>query len=228
MFKKITMAVMATALMLGIGVVPAARAATDQQELVDRATITVSDLKKDPAFGNAQQLIRTARAVLIIPQLFKGGFFVGGEGGNGVLLTRRGRGWSNPAFYSMFSASFGLQIGAQTSELILIVRTEKGLNSLMHDQLKIGVQAGLAIVTLGSSAEAATTPAVGADIVVWASSTGAYAGLTLNGSVIKPKWDWDQAYYGRRLNSVDIVSRNLVTNPGADRLKADLASVSNR
>jgi lipid-binding SYLF domain-containing protein len=229
MFKKTTIAV-ATALLFGTAMAPLAQAQSrgDAQELVDKARITITDLRKDKEFGNAAQLIRSAKAVLIVPGLVKGGFFIGAEGGNGVLLTQSHGTWSDPAFYTMASASFGLQIGAETAELILIVRTNKGLHSLMKDQLKIGAQAGLAIATLGSTAEAATTPAAGADIVVWSSSTGAYAGVTLNGSVIKPRRSYDQAYYGRALASYDIVGRHLGVNPGDERLKAELGSITVR
>ena len=91
---------------LAIFVAPMAMAASDAQNLVDKARITLDDVKKDKEFGNTQQLLRRAKAVLIVPSLFKGGFFVGGEGGSGVLLTREPDGaWSYPAFYTLASAS---------------------------------------------------------------------------------------------------------------------------
>ena len=92
-----------------------ARAQSDQQALVDRSLQTIEDLRHDKAFGNARQLMHHARAVLIVPRLFKGGFIVGGEGGNGVLLARGpGGSWSDPAFYGLGSASFGLQAGLES------------------------------------------------------------------------------------------------------------------
>ena len=204
---------------------PAAQAASDAANLVERARITVDDLKKDPAFGNARDLMRRAKGVLIVPELIKGGFFLGGEGGNGVLLTRNNSGWSYPAFYTLASASFGLQIGLQQSEMILFVMTDKALNALMTDEFKIGATAGIAVVTLGSTVEAATTSAVGADIIVWASATGAYAGLTLNGSVIRPRNEWNAEYYGHNPRSADIVARRNVKNASADQLRGSLASI---
>ncbi|HUK58062.1 MAG TPA: lipid-binding SYLF domain-containing protein [Stellaceae bacterium] len=204
---------------------PAARAASDQSNLVEEARITVDNLKKDQEFGSALSLMRRARAVLIVPALLKGGFFVGGEGGNGVLLTRNDGGWSYPAFYTLASASFGLQIGLEQAELVMIVMNEKALSAVMKSQFKVGADAGLAIVTLGSSAEAATTRAAGADIVVWASASGAYAGVSVNGSIIKPRASWNHAYYGHAVHVSDIVLKGAAQNPNADALRENLASL---
>jgi lipid-binding SYLF domain-containing protein len=204
---------------------PLAHAATDEQNLVDRARITLDDVKRDKEFGNTRELLKRAQAVLIVPSLLKGGFFVGGEGGTGVLLTRRpDDSWSYPAFYTMASASFGLQIGAQESELVLIALTDKAKRAFMQDEFKIGGEAGLAVVTLGASAEAATTANLNADIVVWASSTGAYAGLTLNGSVIKPRDTYNTDYYGKP-SSPQMITTDAVSNRAADPLRATLRSL---
>lgn len=215
----------AAALALGLFAGPAAHAASDQANLVERARITVDDLKKDKEFGNAVDLMRHAKGVLIVPALVKGGFFVGGEGGDGVLLERTASGWSDPAFYTLFSASFGLQIGLEQSEVVLMVMNDRAMNAVLRNEFKVGADAGLAIVTLGSNAEAATTSAAGADIVVWASSTGAYAGLTLNGSIMKPRDDWNTIYYGHPVSARDIVQRSEAHNPGADTLRRELSSV---
>jgi|SRR5580658_1492984 lipid-binding SYLF domain-containing protein len=206
---------------------PPALAGTDQQNLVDRARIAVDDLKADREFGNARDLLKQAKGVMIVPTLVKGGFFFGGEGGEGVLLTRNGANeWSHPAFYTLASASFGFQIGLEQSELVLIVMSDRALNDFMADEFKIGAQAGLAIVTLGSEAEASTTTNLHPDIIVWSSATGAYAGVTLNGSLIKPRDSWNEAYYGRPESVRDIVSKRAVKNPGAAGLRQELASIS--
>ncbi|WP_189042121.1 lipid-binding SYLF domain-containing protein [Aliidongia dinghuensis] len=205
----------------------AAFAASDQQDLVEHARITLDDLHKDKEFGNGAELLRRAKGVLIVPSLIKGGFFLGGEGGTGVLLTRgAGREWSYPAFYTLASASFGLQIGGEEAELIVFALTDKGLQAFMRDEFKIGAQAGLAVVTLGSTAEASTTSALNADLVVWSSSSGAYAGITLNGSIIKPRDSWNEAYYGHAVSPATIVNKRSVKNTGADSLRTTLASQS--
>jgi lipid-binding SYLF domain-containing protein len=217
----------AAAMALGLLAAPLARAGSDQQNLVERARIAVDDLRRDEEFGNARELMKSAKGVLIVPSLVKGGFFFGGEGGEGVLLTRSGQNdWSHPAFYTMASASFGLQIGLQESELVLFVMSDNALNDFMSDEFKIGAQAGLAIVTLGSMAEASTTTNLRADIIVWSSSTGAYAGLTLNGSIIKPRDSWNEAYYGHPESVRNIVSKRTAQNPGAEGLRRELASLS--
>jgi lipid-binding SYLF domain-containing protein len=206
---------------------PAALAASDQQDLIEHARIVLDDLHKDKEFGNGAELMRRAKGVLIVPSLIKGGFFLGGEGGTGVLLTRGpNRDWSYPAFYTLASASFGLQIGGEEAELIVFALTEKGLQAFMRDEFKIGAQAGLAVVTLGSTAEASTTSAFNADLVVWSSASGAYAGLTLNGSIIKPRDSWNQAYYGHAVSPASIVNKRTVKNAGADNLRTLLANQS--
>jgi lipid-binding SYLF domain-containing protein len=194
------------------------RAATGEQALVDHAIGTLQDLRGDKEFGNARDLLHRARAVLIAPRIFKAGFFVGGEGGQAVLMTRGAGGWSAPAFYTVASASFGLQIGAQESEMVIFVMTDRALQALMRDNFKIGANAGIAVATLGSTVEGATTANAGADIVVWASASGAYAGISLDGSVVTPNRNDDAAYYGRPLSSSDIVLRRQGHNPGATAL----------
>ena len=200
-------------------------AASDEQDVVDHSIGTLQDLRHDKEFGNARSLLRRARAVVIAPRIIKAGFFFGGEGGQAVLLARGPNGWSDPAFYTVASASFGFQIGAQQSEMIMFVMSERALQALMRDQFKIGVNAGFAVVTLGSTVEGATTANVGPDIVVWASSSGAYAGVSLDGTLIVPKTDGDARYYGRPLSSADIVQRRRGRAPGASGLVRQLNSL---
>jgi len=212
---------------LAIFAAPMAMAASDAQNLVDKARITLDDVKRDKEFGNTQQLLKRAKAVMIVPSLFKGGFFVGGEGGSGVLLTREPDGaWSYPAFYTLASASFGLQIGAQESELVLIALSNKAKEAFMRDEFKLGAEAGLAVVTLGASAEADTTANLNADIVVWASSSGAYGGLTLNGSVIKPRDSYNEEFYGKAASPMTITAGHAVKNRAADPLRITLRTLS--
>lgn len=197
---------------------------TEQQQMVDKARITVETMRTDAAFGNGPDLLRKARAVVILPNLIKGGFFVGAEGGQGVMLAHQGSAWSEPAFVSVGSASFGLQIGLETAQLVMFVMSDRAFQGLLQDEFKLGAQAGITVVTLGSNVQGATTPRADADIVVWASSSGAYAGLTLEGSVIKPNPGDNAAYYGRPVIPQDILlRRGAVQNHGDDRLQRILA-----
>jgi lipid-binding SYLF domain-containing protein len=224
MLKALTL-ISAAFLAVSVARAPAAYAASDQTNLVERARITIDDLKKDKEFGNALDLMRRAKAVLIVPSLIKGGFFVGGEGGQGVLLARDAEGWTNPAFYTLASASFGLQIGLEQSEVVMLIMNDKALHAVMKNEFKVGADAGIAVVTLGANAEAATTSAAGADIVVWASSSGAYAGISIQGSIIKPHYTWNKAYYGRPESVTSIIVKRTANNPGAGPLRQDLASL---
>ena len=192
---------------------------------MDRASRTVADLSRDKAFGNARQLLHRARAILIIPRLFKGGFIVGGEGGTGVLLVRgRDGSWSDPAFYAISSASFGLQAGLAQSEAVLLVMTQKGLDALLRDQFKVGAQAGIAVASLGSGVEGAVGGG-GPDIVVWSSSSGVYAGIALDGSIIRAQPEDNRAYYGRPLTARDVLFGPPVLEPHAAVLRRALAGI---
>ena len=198
----------ASALALVIFAAPA-QAASDKGELLRNADRTVTDLKHDPAFATAARMMDGAKAIYIVPNLVKGGFIFGAEGGSGVLVRRTRNGWGEPKFYDMGSASFGLQAGLEKAELIFIINSDRALSGIEHGNFKLGAGAGMTVVNLSSGAEGATT-AHGGDIVVWTSGSGAYAGITFNGSVISPDKD---------LNSTPTMG------PEAQKLRANLASV---
>ncbi len=197
----------------------------EEQATVDHAVGTLQDLRHDKEFGNARDLLHRARAVLIAPRIFKAGFFFGGEGGRALMMARDASGWSNPAFYTVGSASFGLQIGAQESEMIMFIMTDRALQALMRNNFKIGANAGIAVATLGSTVEGATTTNAGADIVVWASSSGIYAGISLDGTVIEPNVDANSNFYGRIVTSNDIIIRRDVRSVAAEPLTREIASL---
>jgi len=199
-------------------------AGPEQQQIVDRARATIEAMRHDESFGNAPQLLHRAKAVMIVPQLIKAGFFVGGEGGDGVLLVRTPTGWSNPAFYTVGAASFGLQIGGETAEVVFLVMSDRALDAWMHNEVKLGAQAGLTVAVIGSNAEMDATTNANVDVIAWARTKGAYAGLTIEGSLIKPRESFDEAYYGRRLNSEQIV-HGVGANAAANALRRALASL---
>jgi len=179
---------------------------SDQIELVQKANTVLDEARHDPQFGNATELFKTARGVMVVPSLVKGGFFVGGEGGNGVLMARHGAKWSKPAFYTLASASFGLQIGLEVAEVVLFVMSERALNAWMSNEVKLGGQAGLTLLVVGSGASAAATTHGNVDVIAWAKAKGAYAGLTLEGSLIKPRNEWNTAYYGRAMTPAQVLN----------------------
>lgn len=209
--------------MLAVG--RAVLAETDQQAVIDGARKTLADLHRDKAFGNARALLQQARGVMIVPKLWKGGFIVGGEGGEGVVMLRGKTGWSDPAFYAIGSASFGLQIGLQQAEMVMLVMTEKGVQALLRDEFKLGAQAGIAVATLGSGVQGAIGGASGPDVVVWSSGTGVYGGLTLEGSLIRPQPADDRAFYGRAVTTREVLY-GTTPSPKAAALHQALASLS--
>ncbi len=205
--KNAFSALIGATLALGLFVTPAA--AADKAELLRDANRTVNNLKTDPAFGAAARMLRDARAIYIVPNLVKGSFIFGAEGGSGVLLRRTGAGWSAPKFYDMASASFGFQAGLQQAQLIFIINSNRALRGIEGGNFKIGAQAGITVADLSSGAEGATT-ARGGDMVVWTSGTGLHGGVAFNGSVITP----DKAN-----------NATPSTGPLAQALRSNLASV---
>ena len=209
-------------LALAVAPLPAA-AQAGQQALVDRATLTVNELMGGEFGADARQVLRRARAVMIFPRVFRGGFILGGEGGSGVLLARDGAGtWSSPAFYGLGSASLGLQIGVSDSQVMLFIMNDKALNAVLQSQFKFGADAGLAVATIGAGISGGTTAALRADVVSVAKSRGLYAGISLEGSILARRNEENAAYYGRAVSPEQIVLSMEAHNPGADNLRAAL------
>lgn len=201
-----------------------ARADAKRQSLVDSCLETARKVLGGKDFPDAARNMTNARGVLIIPELVQGGFIVGAAGGRGVLLARTApRNWSPPAFYGMGSGSIGLQIGAKVSEIVFIIRTEKGLNALLDHKFKFGAEAGVTMVAVGIGLEGASTAAMGADIVAFSNSTGLFAGASIEGSYLDADNDWNALYYGAGATTRAIVLDRRYSNPGAEPLQQYLA-----
>jgi lipid-binding SYLF domain-containing protein len=119
----------------------------------------------------------------------------------------------------MGSGSFGLQIGIQDSEFIMMIMTQKGLSAILDSQFKIGADASLAIATLGAGVQGDTTGALGADIIAFSQSRGLYGGISLQGSLMGQRSGWNQAYYGSPMDARQIIISMQGSNPGADPLR---------
>src|SRR5580698_10729208 len=204
-FVKLASAAAVTAMVFAVP----AQAESDKADLLHDANRVVNHMRHDPAFSQARDMLGGARAIYIVPKLVKGGFIFGAEGGDGVLLRRTSHGWSTPKFYGMGSASFGLQAGLEQAELVFIIMSDRALSGIEHGNLKLGAGGGITVVNLSSGVEGATT-AHGGDVVVWTSASGAYGGLTFNGSVISPDKD---------------MNATPTTGPEAQELRANLASI---
>ena len=208
--------------MLLVAAVPGAMAADeeDAQGTVDKARVTLSGFMRDKDYDFLHRYIRKAKGVLIYPQVLKAGFIFGGSGGNGVLLMKDDKtgDWSDPVFYTLGSVSFGLQIGGEAAEVVLLVMSQKGVDSLLTSKFKLGGDTSIALGPVGAGAKSDVT----ADFISFAKSKGLYAGLNLDGSYIDVREGLNKAYYGKEATPVDITVKKSVSNKGADPLREEL------
>ncbi|HMA52392.1 MAG TPA: lipid-binding SYLF domain-containing protein, partial [Magnetospirillaceae bacterium] len=193
----------------------------DQQQTVNSALATIERMKNDIGFKDKfQPKLDQARAVLIVPALYKGGFIFGGQYGNGVLLGRMADGsWSNPAFYTLEGGSFGLQIGLESTAVLFIIMDDKALEAVLNNQFKFGADTGVTVLVVGAGIGAATTSNLGADIYAYSlTGVGLYGGLSLEGTVLSARESWNAAYYGQNVASRAIVLDNSASNEKAEAL----------
>ena len=201
--------------------------ADDKQEatqLVEKARLTLDSFMKDNNMGAFRDLLKKSDGVLISPQLLKGAFIVGASGGNAVFLARDKKTgqWSEPAFYTIGEASFGLQIGGEASEVILLAMTDRGVKSLLTNSAKLGADVGIAAGPVGMGAAAATAN-LSADILSFSRSKGLYGGVALDGAVVAVRGALNDAYYGKKgVSPTDILVRHDVTNSQAMGLIEDV------
>ena len=205
---------------------PAIAADRDEvQRLVDRTQVTFKEFMHDSTYSWVQENLDRAKGVLIFPQVLKGGFVWGGSGGTGLLLVKdEGTGnWSQPAFYTMGSVTFGLQIGGEASEVLVLAMTQKAVDSLFSSSFKLGGDASVAVGPVGIGAKAnADIPNVTADFITFTKARGLYAGLNLEGAVIAVRDSLNEAYYGRTVRPMDIVEKHTVANRGSAELRESL------
>ncbi len=221
-FARLRRSLAATVLSLSVLASGAASQAGEAQDLVDKAELTVKSFRSDPDMGSMRTLLRRAEAVMILPQMLKAGFFIGGEGGSGVLLTRRGDGWSAPAFYTMGAGSIGLQFGAQASEVVLLFMNKRAVDAVLFNKVKLGADASVAAGPIGAGVEAATTTNFREDVYSYSKSKGLFAGASVEGAVIDSRESLNLEYYGRNVPPETIVYKNQVDNPAAGNLRAAL------
>lgn len=225
MTKRLT----ALAIALGWLVLAAqpASAATQSEELVIKSQLTVEEMAKNQEFGQyVRKFMKNAKGVLIVPNMIKGAFIFGGEGGSGVMLVKGANGvWSQPAFYTLGGISWGLQLGGSSSQIMMLLMTDNGVNALLEDKkLKFGADLGVALGPVGGGAEAAATLG-SADVLVWSVSKGAYLGISLEGSVVEQREGLNKEYYGAEVGTRPIVVEGKYSNTHANSLRKALANV---
>ena len=226
MMRSASMVLLAGMISVSMSTAPARAAdALEQQQLVEKAKMTMEAFAADPSMGGALRDLRSsAKALYIVPHFLRGAFVFGGAGGSGVLLVRDEKTgqWSEPAFYTMGSASFGLQIGGDVSEMVLVVRNQKGLEEFYRTDFKLGADASIAVGPVG---EGSSIKGLSADIIAYARKKGAFAGLSVDGAVIAVSDDSNSAYYGKPVRPTDIVVKHSVSNPKSTELRNTVAKV---
>ncbi len=172
-------------------------ASTEAERLVDQSRISIERMLADPEFFNLKDMIGKARGVLIVPELFKGGFIIGAEGGSGVLMVRGADGtWSAPAFYTLAAGSIGFQIGGQVSEVVFTLMNDAAVRALLNNEFKLGADAGVAVGPIGAGIEASTTSNLERDIYAFSKSVGLFGGGVLEGGKILEQKERNRQYYG--------------------------------
>ena len=183
-------------------------AAAQEAERLRNATTALEELVKTPDDAVPQHILDRAEAIVVIPTLVKGGFIVGAEHGRGVMSVRdRTTGtWSAPAFVAMTGGSIGWQIGVQSTDLVLLVMNRDGVDDLLTSEITLGADASVAAGPVGRSAQAATDATMNAKILAYSRARGLFAGLTVQGSSLREDKDANAGFYGRRLDSAQVLA----------------------
>jgi SH3 domain-containing YSC84-like protein 1 len=185
------------------------------QTELQRAQATLEEFRADPQMAGFRERLRDAKGVVIAPRVGRGGFIFGGSGGEAVALVREPNGeWSNPAFYKIASASAGLQIGGDVSEIVMLLMTDRAVNGLVAPKFDFGADASVAAGPVGIGTQRDIT----ADVLSYAKSRGAYAGLSVGGAYIQPDAAANEAYYGKSVTPTDILVRRNVERPDSAAL----------
>jgi lipid-binding SYLF domain-containing protein len=200
--------------------------AAEEQRLVDQSRLVVEEFLDNPDYSRMRVYVQNAYGVLIVPDLLKGGFIVGGQYGTGVMLARDVQTglWGEPAFFDVYGGSLGLQVGGQTMDAVFTLMNQGAIDKLLSARFKIGAGASGSLGPIGSGVGAATTVHFGEDVYVFSRNKGLFGGLSLDGTVIVPKNEWNAAYYGQPVSPAQIVKdRSVPSQPGSAELRNVLA-----
>lgn len=211
--------------MIGLAwlVSPAYGAGAKEAAKVNEATEVIKEISDIPEEGIPPSLLRNAYAVAVIPSVIKVGFVIGGRHGTGVLVLRKGSGWSDPSLISLTGGSIGWQIGAQSTDVILVFKSKKSVDGIVSGKFTLGADAAVAAGPVGRRAEAATDAQLKAEIYSYSRSRGLFAGVSLEGSALEIDHEANEAYYGRsQITPDEIFAGSTVTPKTAIRFKAAL------
>jgi len=175
-------------------------AESDRAKVVERmseAATVMDEIMAAPDKGIPEEILGSAECVAIVPSFLKGGFVVGGAYGKGVATCRTANGWSAPAFFRMEGGSFGLQIGGEAVDLVLLIMNERGMRSLLSSKFQLGADASAAAGPVGRHAEGSTDWKLRAEVLTYSRSRGLFAGITLKGNTLRQDKGDTRAFYGR-------------------------------
>jgi lipid-binding SYLF domain-containing protein len=183
-----------------------AEVSKDQVKRLNESATILTELRDAPDKGIPADLWEKARCVVVIPSLKKAAFVVGGEYGAGVMSCRHGNDWSAPVFMELAKGSWGLQIGAEQVDLVLIVMNQRGVDKLLQDKVSLGTDASVAAGPVGRAATAATDAQMHAEMLAYSRAQGLFAGIDISGGVLKPDKEANQHAYGPDNSPQDLIS----------------------
>jgi lipid-binding SYLF domain-containing protein len=169
-----------------------------------------------PDKGIPEEVLSNAKCILVVPDLIKGGFIFGGKHGRGVASCRTSHGWSAPAFVSVGGGSWGLQIGVEGVDLVMLVMNDQGLQHLLSSKFQLSGEGSVAAGPVGRHASAGTDWKMNTEMLTYSRSKGVFAGLTLEGAVVEQDNDSTRAIYGKHMMFRNILSGNVSTPRSAD------------
>lgn len=183
---------------------------------VDSAATVLNEIMAAPDKGIPEEILGSAKCVAVVPSLLKGGFILGGAHGRGVATCRTADGWSAPAPFSITGGSFGLQIGVQGVDLVMLIMNDKGMQALLSSKFKLGADASAAAGPVGRHAEASTDWKMRAEVLTYSRARGLFAGVTINGAAIHQDEDATRELYGRLVPFKTILTGAVTTPTGGE------------
>ncbi len=194
----------------------AGSAREDTVERMDRSVNVLHAIMATPDKGIPEEVLSKAKCILVVPDLVKGGFVFGGKHGRGVATCRTADGWSAPAFVSVGGGSWGLQIGIEDVDLVMLVMNDQGMQHLLSSKFELTGEGSVAAGPVGRHASAGTDWKMNTEMLTYSRSKGVFAGLTLEGAVVEQDNDSTRAIYGKHMMFRDILSGKATTPRSAD------------
>lgn len=187
----------------------------DEVQRVKASAVVLNEIMAAPDKGIPQEIMDNAVCVGVVPSLVKGGFVFGAEYGKGVASCRTSTGWSAPAPFMVAGGSWGLQIGAEAVDLVMLIMNNDGMEKLLSSKFKLGADASVAAGPVGRHAEGETDWKMKAQVLTYSRARGVFAGVTVNGAVIQQDADSTRAFYGRTTSFRDILQGRVAAPSGS-------------